>query len=38
MSKIALEPLLGMLGDNRNEEGAIVDLTPDPLIPGIPAP
>ena len=36
--KIALEPLLGVLGDKRNEERAVVDLVPDLLIPRVPAP
>jgi hypothetical protein len=27
-----------VLGDNRNEEGAVVDLVPDLLIPRVPAP
>ena len=36
--RIALEPLLGVLGDNRNEERAVVDLVPDRLIPGVSAP
>jgi hypothetical protein len=38
VAKIALEPLLGMPGDNRNEEGTVVDLVPDLLIPRVPAP
>ena len=38
VAKIALEPLLGVPGDNRNEEGAVVDLVPDLLIPRVPAP
>jgi hypothetical protein len=38
VAKIALEPLLGVLGDHRNEEGAVVDLVPDLLIPRVPAP
>jgi hypothetical protein len=33
----ALQPLLGVLGNNRNEEGAVVDLMPNLLIAGIPA-
>ena len=36
--KIALEPLLGVLGDNRNKECAVVDLVPDLLIPAVSAP
>jgi len=36
--KITLEPLLGVLGDKRNEEGAVVDLVSDLLIPRVPAP
>jgi hypothetical protein len=36
--KIALKPLLSVLGDHRNEEGAVVDLLPDLLIPRVPAP
>jgi len=38
MAKIAFEPLLGVLGDNRNEYGAVVDLVPDLLIPRVPTP
>ena len=38
VAKIALEPLLGMLGDHRNKERAVVDLVPDLLIPRVPAP
>ena len=38
MPKIALEPLLGVLGDNWNEERAVVDLVPDLLVPRVPAP
>ena len=38
MPKIALEALLGVLGDERNEERAVVDLVPDLLIPRVPAP
>jgi hypothetical protein len=38
MAKIAFEPLLGVLGDDGNEQGAVMDLMPDLLIPGIPAP
>src|SRR5207302_8189210 len=37
VAKIALEPLLGMLGDHRNKERAVVDLVPDLLIPRVPA-
>ena len=36
MPKIALKPILGVLGDHRNEEGAVVDLVPDLLIPRVP--
>ena len=36
--KIPLEPLLGVLGDHRNEESAVVDLVPDLLIPCVTAP
>ena len=36
--KIALEPLLGMLGDDRNEQRAVVDLAADFLVPRVPAP
>jgi hypothetical protein len=35
--KIAFEPLLRMLGDYWNEQSAVADLAPDPLIPYIPA-
>ena len=35
--KIALEPLLRVLGDQRNEERAVVDLAPDLLIPDVTA-
>jgi hypothetical protein len=38
MAKIALKPLVGMLGDDRNEKGTVMDLTPDSLIPRVPAP
>ena len=37
-SKITLEPLLGMLGHDRHEQGAVVDLVTDLLIPRVPAP
>lgn len=36
--KVALEPLLCMAGDQRDEEGAIAYLAPDPLIPHVSAP
>jgi hypothetical protein len=36
--KIALEPLLGVLRDNRYEEGAVVDLVPNLLIPRVSTP
>jgi hypothetical protein len=35
--KIAFEPLLRMLGDYWNEQSAVADLAPDPLIPYVPA-
>ena len=38
VAKIALEPLLGVLGDNRNEQSTVVDLVPDLLIPCVPGP
>jgi hypothetical protein len=34
-SKITLEPLLGMLGHDRHEECAVVDLVADLLIPRV---
>ena len=36
-AEIALQPRLGMLGDHRDKQSAIVDLVPDLLIPCIPA-
>jgi len=36
--KIALKSLLGVLRDDRNEEGAVVDLALDLVIPGVSAP
>jgi hypothetical protein len=38
VAKIAVKPLLGVLGDHRNEDGAVVDLVPGLLIPCVPAP
>src|SRR6185312_6524350 len=38
MAKITFESLLGMLGDDGNEQDAVLDLLPDLLVPGIPAP
>ena len=38
MPKIALEPLLGVLRNNRYEEGAVVDLVSDLLIPRVSTP
>ena len=35
--KIPLEPLLRVLGDDRDEQSAVVDLVPDLLIPCVPA-
>jgi hypothetical protein len=35
--KIALEPLLRMLGNNRKEQGAVADLLPDLPVPSISA-
>src|SRR3984885_4911662 len=37
-SKITLEPLLGMLRHDRHEQGTVVDLVADLLIPRVPAP
>jgi len=37
VSKVTLKTLLGVLGDNRNKEDAVVDLMLDLLVPGIPA-
>jgi hypothetical protein len=36
-SEIALKPLLRMLGDDRNEQRAVVDLAPNLLVPEVPA-
>jgi hypothetical protein len=35
--KIALKPLLRILGNNRNEQGAVADLLPDLPVPSISA-
>ena len=35
--EITLEPLLGMLGNHRHEQGAGLYLLADLLVPGIPA-
>jgi hypothetical protein len=35
--KIALEPLLRILGNNRNEQGAVADLLPNLPVPNISA-
>jgi hypothetical protein len=37
-AKIAVEPLLAMLGHDRHEQGAVVDLVADLPIPRVPAP
>jgi hypothetical protein len=37
VAKIVIEPLLGVLEDNRKEESAVVDLVPHLLIPGVSA-
>jgi hypothetical protein len=36
-AKIAFEALLRVVGDNWNEEDAVLDLVPDLLIPRVPA-
>ena len=36
--KVTFKPLLGVLGDNRDKEDAVVDLVADLLVPRIPAP
>jgi hypothetical protein len=33
--KVTLKPVLGVMGDNRNEEHAVADLAPDLLVPGV---
>jgi hypothetical protein len=36
--KVALEPLLCMVGDHRHEKSAVLYLAPDPLVPDVSAP
>jgi hypothetical protein len=38
VTKVTLKPLLGMPGDNRNKEDAVVDLVPDLLVPRVATP
>jgi hypothetical protein len=38
VTEITLKTILRVLGDNWNEESALVDLVPDFLIPRVPAP